>query len=145
MQATIGDHVRAHGIRLMRRSHRRTLESASRRTYRRRRMPTSPAPRLVPAARHYRGMGWLPTSLIAPERMPPEAKLPNSYYLAYYATSKIGWTLYGKSPIDPELEWSPDLGWNDFFPEPAPGWGTPTSDEGFVALRLQVVLSQERR
>lgn len=82
-------------------------------------------------------MGWLPTSLIAPERLPREARLPSSYYLPYYATSKIGWTLYGASPIDPDLEWSPESPWNRFFPEASRGWGAPTSDESFVALRLQ--------
>jgi len=51
-------------------------------------MPTSPAPRLVPAARKYRGMGWLPTSLVAPECVPSEAKLPNKYFLPYYATAR---------------------------------------------------------
>ncbi|MEM7093418.1 MAG: lipoxygenase family protein [Actinomycetota bacterium] len=131
------DHVKARGIRLMRRSHLRTLESTSARTYRSRRVPTSPAPRLLPAARRYRGMGWLPTSLIAPEKLPAEAKLPNKYYLPYYATSKLGWMLYGRAQINPELEWSAELSWNEFFAGPQRGWGDPADDRLFTQLRLQ--------
>lgn len=137
MKPSVGDHIKAHSIRLMRRSHLRTLEGTSKTTYRKRQVPTAPAPRLTPAARRYKGMGWLPTSLVAPEVMPPEAKLPNKYYLPYYATSKIGWMAYGRSQINPDLPWSPDLPWNSFFPDAPRGWGSPSSDEAFTALRLQ--------
>lgn len=137
MKPSVGDQIKAHGIRLMRRSHLRTLEGTSERTYRQRRVPTAPAPRLTPAARRYRGMGWLPTALIAPEVMPPEAKLPMKYYLPYYASSKLGWMLYGRNPINPDLPWTASSKWNSFFPDASKGWGEPTSDEGFTALRLQ--------
>lgn len=82
-------------------------------------------------------MGWLPTSLIAPEKLPSEARLPLKYYVPYYATSKLGWMLYGRSPIDPELPWEPSSPWNEFFPEAQPGWEAPTDDRTFVSLRLQ--------
>lgn len=143
MKPSLSDHAKAQSIRLMRRSHRRTLESTSTRTYRRRAMPTSDAPRLAPAARVYKGMGWLPTGLKAPVRLPREAKLPNSYYLPYYATSKVGWLLYGRNQIGEDLAWSEDLPWNDFFPGPPEGWskfdepGAADDDQKFVALRLQ--------
>ena len=82
-------------------------------------------------------MGWLPTSLIAPEKLPAEARLPLRYYLPYYGTSKLGWMLYGRSPIDPELPWQSSSSWNDYFPEAQPGWEAPTKDSSFVSLRLQ--------
>ncbi len=131
------DHAKAFGIRAMRWSHRRTLETTSAKTYRRRVVPTSPSPRLMPAARVHKGMGWLPTSLIVPDVLPKEAKLPLPYYLAYYATSKIGWTLYGKSPIDPDVTFDPSSTWNEWFPDASRGWGSPTDDAAFTALRLQ--------
>ena len=137
MGARFADNVKAQGIRMMRKAHHRTLHRSSETTYRRRQPPTSPMPRLMPAARRYRRMGWLPTSLIAPEKLPAEAKLPLRYYLPYYGTSKLGWMLYGRSPIDPQLQWDPSSSWNDFFPEAQPGWEAPTTDDAFVALRLQ--------
>lgn len=121
----------------MRTSHRRTLEVQSVDRYRRRVVPTAPAPRLLPAARLYPRMGWLPTSLITHDVMPSEARLPMKYFLPYYASSKVGWTAYGKAQINPRLPWYPELGWNDFFPGPAPGWGAPTDDDAFTSLRLQ--------
>ncbi len=133
----ISDSAKALGILAMRRSHHRTLERTSKRTYRRRIVPTSPAPRLNAAARVHKGMGWLPTSLIVPEALPKEAKLPKRYFLPYYATSKIGWTLYGRSPIDPDLDFSPSSIWNRWFPDASRGWGSPSDDASFAALRLQ--------
>ena len=121
----------------MRRSHQRTLEQSSVRTYRKRVVPTAPPPRLVPAARVYAKMGWLPTSLLAPERLPAEAKLPPRYVAPYYGTSKVGWWLYGRRPIDPALEWSPESHWNRPFGDVDEEWDHPTSDAAFVALRLQ--------
>lgn len=137
MSARFADKVKAHGIRMMRKAHHRTLHQSSEATYRRRQPPTSPMPRLMPAARRYRRMGWLPTSLIAPEKLPAEARLPLRYYLPYYGTSKLGWMLYGRSPIDPELPWDASSPWNEFFPEAQPGWEAPTTDSTFVSLRLQ--------
>lgn len=121
----------------MRRSHERTLQRSSVRTYRRRVVPTDPPPRLVPAARVYPRMGWLPPSLVAPERLPSDAKLPPRYVAPYYGTSKLGWWLYGRRPIDPALEWTAASDWNRPFGDVDEVWDHPTSDAAFVALRLQ--------
>jgi hypothetical protein len=72
-----------------------------------------------------------------PEQLPEEAKLPKGYYLPYYGTGKAGWRIYGWSEIDPDLEWTPGSKWNELFPTANEGWGTPTDDDAFVALRLQ--------
>ncbi|MBN4047545.1 hypothetical protein JYT71_00905, partial [Acidimicrobiaceae bacterium AH-315-P05] len=100
-------------------------------------MPTSPAPRLVAAARRYKKMGWLPAHLVTPDKVPKDARLPLRYLLPYYATSKIIWKLYGKSPISSDLAWDVKSSWNNAFPPPLSEWGTPTSDASFVRLRLQ--------
>ena len=99
--------------------------------------PTSPAPRSVPAARKYTDIGWLPASLLVPERLPPEAHLPLRYKVPYYAVGKLGWLLYGRAPVDPALPWSPDSRWTALFDSSVPAWGPPAADETFVRLRLQ--------
>lgn len=98
---------------------------------------SSPAPRLVPAARRYKKMGWLPPSLLAAEKLPSETKLPPRYVLPYYGVGKLGWAIYGASPIDPSIEWTPDGPFADAFPRGESAWGAPTDDATFVALRLQ--------
>ena len=134
---TTADRAKARMIVAMRRLHHRTLHESSARTYRRRVVDSSPAPRLVPAARRYKKMGWLPTSLLAAEKLPGETKLPPRYVVPYYAIGKIGWAIYGKSPIDPAIEYSPDGPFASAFPRTASDWGAPTDDAVFTALRLQ--------
>ncbi len=134
---TLPDRVKVSCLVAMRKSHRRVLEQKSRTTFRRRRVPTSPAPRLVPAARKYTDIGWLPASLLVPERLPPEAHLPLRYKVPYYAVGKLGWLLYGRAPVDPALPWSPDSRWTALFDSSVPAWGPPAADETFVRLRLQ--------
>ncbi len=135
--AGLADRAKASLVVRMRRTHQRTIEHSSTRTFRKRVVPTSPPPRLVPAASVHADMGWLPAALLAPETLPPEAKLPMRYVLPYYGTSKLGWLLYGKLPIDPSLAWNDELPWNDAFPAGRDEWGHPTDDATFTALRLQ--------
>lgn len=128
---------KAQAIVRMREGHKKTLEKSSEKTFRKRKVATAPAPRLVSAARKYKGMGWLPAALIAPEVVPREAQLPIRYVLPYYAVGKAGWWLYGRNPIDPHLRWDPQSDWNDLFPKSSPDWGAPTADRTFTQLRLQ--------
>jgi Lipoxygenase len=134
---SIADRVKATGIVSMRRFHRRTLEKTSTRTFRRRRMATSPPPRLVPAATHYNGVSWLPTDLLVPDALPKESSLPLRYVVPYYALGKAGWWLYGRRPINDDTPWTPDLAWNTAFPEGPREWGDPSDDDTFTRLRLQ--------
>ena len=133
----MSDRIKVAVLTGMRRSHRRTLESSSADTFRRRVVATSPAPQLVAAARRYKKMGWLPADLITPDKVPKDARLPLRYSIPYYATSKIVWRLYGKSPINPKLQWDRTSRWNKSFPPPLTEWGSPTADDSFVRLRLQ--------
>ena len=136
-QPSLGDRLKVAAIIKMRESHKKTLEQTSLRTFRKRRVAVSPPPRLVPANRIYKGMGWMPHEMLVPETLPKEAKLPRNYYWPYYGYGKAGWRIYGWSEIDHELEWSAGSKWNDAFPTANEGWGTPTDDDAFVALRLQ--------
>lgn len=135
--ATLADRMKVEMIVRMRRAHQRTLEHSSRKSFRRRIVATSPPPRLVPAARLYKNMGWLPTSLLTAEKLPKEAALPLRYKLPYYGVGKLGWALYGKKPIDSSLAWSADSSWNESFPKGHDEWGDPSDDTTFTALRLQ--------
>ena len=131
------DKAKAKMIVAMRRLHHHTLHKSSTATFRRRVVDSSPPPRLVPAARRYKKMGWMPTSLLAAEKLPSETKLPPRYVLPYYAIGKIGWAIYGKSPISPDLPWSPDSPLAGAFPTSSSAFGAPTDDATFAALRLQ--------
>lgn len=134
---SLADRLKVSMLVKMRESHRKTLEHSSITDFRRRRVAQSPPPRLVPANRIYKGMGWLPSEMLVPEQVPKEARLPNKYYVTYYGSSKAIWKLYGKKPINPEIEWTPGSKWNELFPTANEGWGVPTDDDAFVALRLQ--------
>jgi hypothetical protein len=117
--------------------HKNTVEVKSASTYRRRVVPTSPAPRLVAAARKYKNMGWLPTSLVTSAKLPKDARLPLRYVLPYYGLGKVGWTWYRHNEIDSNLLWDPASDWNDLFPVPDSAWGSPTDDASLAQLRLQ--------
>ncbi len=117
--------------------HAQTVEHRSEHTFRRRVVPTSPAPRLVAAARRYKKMGWLPSTLITSAKLPRDARLPLRYVLPYYGLGKAGWTWYRKREIDADLRWDPASDWNNMFPVPTSAWGSPTDDASFAQLRLQ--------
>ena len=121
----------------MREQHRRTLEVSSRRTYRRRQVPRSPAPQLLPASKRYKGMEWLPAGLIATQKVPKEAHLPPKYVAPYYGIGKLGWWLHGRLPLTSTMAWDPKSPWNDAFPKGPAEWGDPSDDKTFVQLRLQ--------
>lgn len=135
--STRADNLKVSALVKMRELHRDTLERDSVDLFRKRRVPTSPAPRLVSAAKRYKGMRWLPSKLIAVDKLPSEAALPPGYIARYYATGKAVWTLYGKSPIDETLPWNPQSDWNSAFQKSDIAWGDPSDDETFVRLRLQ--------
>jgi len=134
---SLGDRLKVAMLIKMRESHKKTLEHSSVSSFRRRRVAVSPPPRLTPVNRIYKGMSWMPAAMLVPEQVPKEARLPNKYYLTYYGTGKAIWALYAKSPINPELDWTAGSKWNDAFPTANEGWGAPTDDNAFVALRLQ--------
>jgi lipoxygenase len=134
---SMADRVKATGIVSMRKFHRHTLEQSSVRSFRRRRVATSPPPRLEPAALHYKGVSWLPSDLLVPEKLPREAGLPVRYAAPYYALGKIGWWLYGRRPLNPDVPWDPSLRWNTAFPDGPRAWGDPADDDTFTRLRLQ--------
>ncbi len=136
-QPPLVDRLKVEMIVRMRKAHQRTLEHSSRKSFRKRVVAASPPPRLVPAARVYKNVGWLPTNLLAAERMPKEAALPLRYNLPYYGVGKLGWAIYGKAPVDPSIPWSPGSSWNRSFPPGEDEWGDPSEDSTFTALRLQ--------
>jgi hypothetical protein len=105
--------------------------------FRRRRIPTSGMPRLVPVCDRYPTMRWAPKELLAPATLPAEAKLPRGYVLKYYGLAKACFRAHHAVPIDGDVPWDPSFPWNDAFPPTVDGWEHPTDDATFVRLRLQ--------
>jgi len=134
---SLGDRLKVAMLIKMRESHKKTVEHKSVADFRRRRVAVSPPPRLTPVNRIYKGMSWMPAAMLVPERVPKEARLPNKYYVTYYGSSKAIWKIYANSPINPELDWIAGSKWNEAFPTANEGWGSPTDDDAFAALRLQ--------
>ncbi|MFT7645776.1 MAG: hypothetical protein ACI8Y4_000509 [Candidatus Poriferisodalaceae bacterium] len=125
------------GLTWMRRRHTAHVEHNSDKTFRVRKLPVSAPPRVLPAANLYKGMSWLPPSLVMPEKLPKEAKLPRKYVVPYYGVSKLIWNLYHRCSMKPGIEWSPDMKWNGNFRDRSRGWAQPTNDAAFAQLRLQ--------
>jgi hypothetical protein len=121
----------------MRTDNRRVVNDGAVESFRRRRIPTSVMPRLEPACGHYSGMAWAPDTLLVPTRIPREGRLAPGYRARYYGLMKLGWKLYNRRPIDPDVLWDPGFEWNHAFPPTGDGWEHPTSDETFARLRLQ--------
>ncbi len=121
----------------MRRRHFRSVGEDSRKTFRKRRLPKSGMPLMVPACGKYAGMHWLPPALVVPDSLPAESRLPKRYTLPYYGLGKVIWALYHRDPLNPAVSWDPSFGWNSAFPPTGDGWEYPTSDETFARLRLQ--------
>lgn len=131
------DIARVNGIIWMRQKHHEVVNKGSVKNFRRRVPPTSGMPHLVRACSHYPGLDWLPKELMVPRTIPEEAKLATGYKAMYYGLGKLGWGVYARSPIRPEVPWDPSYEWNDAFPETGDGWEHPSSDETFVRLRTQ--------
>ncbi len=124
-------------LRWMREKHHHTLHEASKKSFRRRHVPTNGMPAVVPAASKYRNLSWLPPQLVVPTKLPKESRLPKGYFYPYYGLSKAVWTAYYKNPMSSDVEWDPSFDWNNAFPPTQDGWERPTSDESFALLRLQ--------
>lgn len=137
MRPSLADKIKCRFLVMMRMSHQRTLEVKSGPRFRKRVVPTTSGPRLIAAARQYRGIGWLPSALLAADTIPREAMLRPGYALPYYMFGKIGWKAYGMSPINQDLPWDPKSSWNDAFPKGPIDWGDPIDDQIFTSLRLQ--------
>ena len=131
------DISRVNWILWMRRIHERTVAGSTDRTFRRRVPAESGMPHLVPACSFYPGLEWLPKELMVPKEIPSEAQLISKYKAFYYGLGKIGFGLYERTPIRPEVPWDPDFSWNRAFPETGDGWEQPTADDTFVRLRTQ--------
>jgi hypothetical protein len=131
------DRLKVQALVRMRRFHHDVVDQGVVADYRRRRMPTSGMPQLVPACAKYPDMAWAPRELMVPAELPAEAKLPSKYRLSYYGLGKFGFRLYNKFAIRPEVLWDPDFEWNDAFPPNGDNWAFPTSNETFERLRLQ--------
>ncbi len=128
---------RAEIVRRVRGFTQRNVAVRSTKSFRHRVIPVSGPPRLIPAASKYRGMGWLPTTLLVPDKLPKEARLPTGYVLGYYGAGKALFWTYDKTPIPQDVLWSPDLPWsNDFLP-PVADVDRPTADDNFTDLRTQ--------
>ncbi len=91
----------------MRKQHYRTVNQSSVKSYRRRVVPTSGMPHLVPACSHYESMRWAPRALTVPDELPPEAHLPKRYAVRYYGLGKLGWEAYHRSPLRSDVLWDP--------------------------------------
>jgi hypothetical protein len=121
----------------MRKQHYKTVNQSSVKSYRRRVVPTSSMPDLVPACSRHAEVRWAPRALTVANELPPEAKLPMRYVLRYYALGKLGWNAYHRSPIRPDVLWDPAFSWNSAFPSTIDGWEHPTDDATYTRLRLQ--------
>jgi len=121
----------------MRSIHHRSVVAGGEASFRRRRVSQSAMPRVSPAATKYKGLHWLPPELIVPIDLPPEAQLPNRYYLSYYGTGKLIWKIYDRFQPNGNVEWDPSFKWNRAFPAMEDRWPRPTADDAFVSLRLQ--------
>jgi patatin-like phospholipase/acyl hydrolase len=131
------DHLKIRSLAWMRRRNQETVDSGEVDDFRRRRMPTSGMPTLVPACSKHPHMWWVPQELMVADEIPPEVRLPLGYKLRYYLFAKSGFKLYNKMPLQPDVPWRPDFEWNREFPPTRDGWQHPTADETFARLRLQ--------
>lgn len=131
------DIARVNAVLWMRRQHRATVNDSTESSFRRRVPPVSGMPNLVPACQHYPGLEWLPRQLMVPEKLPPEAQLQTGYKAFYYGLGRMGFSALQRSPIRPEVPWSPDFEWNSAFAVSDDGWTSPTSDQTYVKLRTQ--------
>ncbi len=120
----------------MRNKHRGTVNDGTVTNFRHRRIPTTGLPTIVPACSAFPNRSWLPKELVVPDRLPPEGRLPKRYLLKYYGLGKLGWSLYDRNPIDPDVAWDPAFEWNSIFPKTV-GWEDPSDDTSFARLRLQ--------
>lgn len=136
-QPTMSDRLMINGLIRLRKLHNRVVNEGREDGYRRRRMPTSPPPRLVPACHKYKKLGWLPPDLLTIEKLPREAWVPPRYFLGYYGTGKALWTVLERRTLSTDVPWRSDFDWNDAFNADRGGWRDPTSDATFVRLRLQ--------
>lgn len=131
------DIARVNALIWMRQKHHETVNDGSVDGFRRRVPPTSGMPHLVRACGFFPGLEWLPKELLVPTTIPDEAQLVTGYKAKYYGLGKLGWDLYARSPIRPEVPWRPEYEWNAAFPGTGDGWEHPTSDETYTRLRLQ--------
>ncbi len=121
----------------MRKSHFRTVNQGTIDRFRRRHMPTSSMPHLVPACTQYPSMHWAPKELMVPTTIPDESSVPATYMAKYYGLGKFGFGRYTRNPVSPDVVWDPSFEWNTAFPSTGDGWEHPTSDDTFARLRLQ--------
>jgi len=124
-------------LRWMREKHHHTLHEASKESFRRRHVPVSGMPAVVPAASKYGSLSWLPPELVVPAKLPKESRLPKGYYYPYYGLSKAMWTAYYKNQMSADVEWDSSFEWNTAFPPTQDGWENPASDKSFALLRVQ--------